>query len=119
MVIGEKKMNNAEFNEVVDNRIDKILETLKRKGEEYSTDDNRFHNFDVSAIRQQTTPFKALNGMMEKHAVSVDDMIQRPFIATPQMVEEKIGDFINYLILLEGLFVRAFKNINKSSFDKL
>ena len=101
-----------DFNEIVKDRCLKIQEVLSKKAEEYATDSNRFHNFDKAAVMSNSTPEKALWGFLLKHIVSVSDMVDKPSIATEAMVDEKIGDCINYLILLEGLFKRRMNMSN-------
>lgn len=95
------------FDSIIDNRITKIRETLSAKAKEYATDDNRFHNFEVAGRMVGITPEKALQGMMMKHIVAVFDLIDLTSIddkkITVEMIDEKIGDTINYLILLEGM----------------
>ena len=98
--------DTIDFNDIVENRCSQIKAVLQKKAGEYARESNRFHNFDKAAVRLQTTPEKALRGMMEKHAVSVDDMIENPENVTIEIINEKIGDNINYLILLEGLLIR-------------
>ena len=51
----------------------------------------------------RTTPQKALAGMFMKHLVSVLDLIEGSLSPSEYMVNEKIGDAINYLILLEAV----------------
>lgn len=95
-----------EFDEILKRRLRKITETLGNKELEYAQAGNRFHNFDVAAQRRGITPEKALDGMMLKHEVSVSDLINSPNNVTQELIDEKIGDNINYLILLEGLLNR-------------
>ncbi len=95
-----------DFDKIVENRCRKIKEILQHKAGEYAKDKNRFHNFDLAATMAGTTPEKALKGMMLKHEVSVQDLINNPDKATEALIDEKIGDNINYLILLEGLLRR-------------
>lgn len=102
----------GDFNEVVEARIEKIRKVLADKGSEYATNDDRYHNFRVAARVLDTSPEKALKGMMVKHEVSVMDLIEwaekSPEKLTAALIDEKIGDNINYLILLEGMLkVRA------------
>ena len=98
-------MNTVEFDEVVEFRIGKIKEILQEKAKEYaSKDDDRLHNFNIAARVNNTTREKALWGMATKHFVSVMDMIDKEEIPSKYMIEEKIGDAINYLILLEVSF---------------
>lgn len=104
-------MDEARFNEITVNRLDKCLEVLCSKADEYATDD-RLHNFKVAAKLQNCTPISALGGMMCKHTVSVYDLI-REYEAgktiSPEMWWEKIGDSINYLLLLSALVVEAIE----------
>lgn len=97
------------FNHLVEMRINSIRKVLNQKANEYAQKDDRFHNFNVAARRNNTTPEKALQGMMAKHDVCVTDMIEHPEIVTKEMIAEKIGDNINYLILLEGMLTQRLK----------
>lgn len=99
-------MTNDRFQIAIYERIDKCLSTLGVKQEEYSTDSDRLHNFKVAAEIQGCTPITALAGMMAKHTVSVYDLIQRQeqgFVVSRELWDEKIGDSINYLLLLDAL----------------
>ena len=100
-------MNKDQFDEIVERRTQKIVETLTTKTKEYAADDDRFHNFNVAARIAGTTPEKALKGMMLKHIVSVFDMIEWSYTdegrINEAIIDEKIGDTINYLVLLEGI----------------
>lgn len=102
-------MQAADFDKIVDERKKRISAVLQRKAEEYAIDGDRLHNF--KAASQITgggkTPEQALWGMAAKHLVSVGDMVDatgKQIYPTMARVDEKIGDLINYLILLEGLF---------------
>ena len=64
---------------------------------------DRLYNFKRAAEISQTTPQKALIGMFLKHLVSVFDLADGKLESTPAMVNEKVGDAINYLILLEAI----------------
>ena len=80
------------------------------KSNEYATED-RLHNFKVAAEIQNCTPITALAGMMAKHTVSVYDLIKKQengFVVSREMWDEKIGDSINYLILLSALVQERF-----------
>ena len=95
-------MDNNEFNKLLNKRIEAIKSTLLKKGQEYGRDD-RFHNFKIAAKMIGITPEKALEGMRVKHEVSIQDLINFPETRTVELINEKIGDSINYLILLEGI----------------
>lgn len=106
-----KKTN---FDQIIEKRCEAIKETLTLKALEYATDKSRFHNFEVAAKRRDTTPEDALMGMKVKHDVSVDDLVEwaknNPEKLTIYIINEKIGDSINYLVLLEGLLKRRLLN---------
>jgi len=121
-----------EFNKIVEIRCKRIQRVLSNKEKEYATGNDRFHNFRVAAEIIDCTPPQALLGMMSKHIYSVIDMLVAQGIDTTlfeilikdivtatkdiekdasekgrsmtfEYLDEKIGDTINYLILLEGL----------------
>lgn len=104
----------SEFDMVVEARCEKINKVLVAKAKEYAQGQNRFHNFDVAARIHDTTPEQALLGMMSKHLVSVIDLINDPECATEYLVDEKVGDTVNYLILLEGLLLRRLRSAEES-----
>ncbi len=103
-------MKYDRFNEVLETTIKKCIDTLSVKSNEHATED-RLHNFKVAAEIQNCTPITALAGMMAKHTVSVYDLIKKQengFVVSREMWDEKIGDSINYLILLSALVQERF-----------
>ena len=101
-----------DFDKIVHERIDSILSTLTQKAKEYAKGGDHFHTFNVAARMWETTPEKALYGMMSKHMVSVLDLVNAvpDTEITEAIINEKIGDNINYLILLEGLLKKRVYN---------
>ena len=95
-------MNNTEFEKILDTRIKAIRETLAGKAKEYASAD-RLYNFKRAAEIDQTTPENALKGMWLKHVVSVLDLISGKLELSEKTINEKLGDSINYLILLEAV----------------
>ncbi len=103
-------MTSEEFNHLVHDRTDKIKQILASKAAEYARGD-RLSNFKRAAAMMQVTPERALLGMMAKHWVSLLDMVDdldAEKINSHGKWDEKIGDSINYLILLEGLMLERF-----------
>lgn len=98
--------SHAQFEKVLQQRCLSMQETLGTKAKEYSIGGNRYHNFDVAARVLGVTPEKALLGMWMKHIVSVLDMIAAEKPMDEKVIDEKIGDLINYAVLLEGLWKR-------------
>jgi len=101
-------MLHKEFEILVHNRLSSCVEVLCSKDKEYSSADDRFHNFKKAGRLKDQDPIQALDGMWLKHRVSSDDMVER-MIADPLyvpdrgLVADKLGDSINYTLLLEGL----------------
>lgn len=81
---------------------------LLRKHQEYANEDD-FHNFECAAKLQGITPAQALLGMMDKHVVSVHDLVIEAAEGrniSEAMWREKIGDNINYLLILWAMVKR-------------
>ena len=98
-------MNSIEFERCFEERVEKCRQLLLKKAEEYSKDEDRLHNFKVAAKLQGVNLITALAGMMAKHTVSVYDLVKKTEEddwSSSNMWEEKIGDSINYLFLLEA-----------------
>lgn len=99
-------MTPEQFSETLERRFDISRSVLATKADEYASDKSRFHNFYRAGQIQGCTPERALMGMMTKHTVSVMDIIdniekgEHPNI---ELWDEKIGDYINYLLLLDGM----------------
>lgn len=100
-------MNGEQFNEVVEEQLRWCKSVLDRKGMEYAGSNDRLHNFKIAAQLEGCEPRRALSGMMAKHVVSVFDMCSTGVYYSEDMWEEKIGDTINYLLLLKGLLVES------------
>ncbi|MBQ3943766.1 MAG: hypothetical protein II669_05555, partial [Elusimicrobia bacterium] len=67
------------------------------------------HNFnEAKSFFRCNTKEYALLGMLNKHLVSVVDMVEKyekyGILPSQNILDEKIGDTVNYLILLEACF---------------
>ena len=115
-------MNSVEFDKVVEGCIDKIKSVLQKKSQEYSSDDDKLHNFNKAKdlMRCKTKEF-ALLGMLNKHLVSVIDMIEKHEktgkLPNSHLLDEKIGDSINYFILLKACFLDDLEKTGKVIFE--
>ena len=101
-------MNHEDFNKLVTERLKQCSSVLIKKNNEYSSADDRLHNFKKAARMKGQDAIQALDGMWLKHRVSIDDIVERmstdPFyVPDISTVAEKFGDNINYTLLLEGL----------------
>lgn len=78
---------------------------MASKSNEYSTDSNKLHNFDIGARMTGKLREEIILGFALKHHISILDIVDnigKGILPTEAMVEEKIGDLVNYLILLEA-----------------
>lgn len=100
-------MEPEKFDRIVRNRMASIKQILHAKGREYADGcSDRLHNFKRAAVMLQCAPEGALQGMLAKHLVSIMDMVDGVEAGREYPIaiwEEKIGDAINYLILLEAI----------------
>lgn len=98
-------MTSTDFDEVVEHRIERIKTILSSKAEEYAKGGDRLHNFNLAAQITGKTREEVLWGMAMKHLVSIIDIVegtQYGIYPTKEIAEEKIGDMVSYLILLEA-----------------
>lgn len=103
-------MTQHDFDQILEARIASMRQTLTGKGDEYGSAFDRLHNFKVAAQLESApqTPEQALWGMLKKHLVSVIDIVDatgRGDCPSQWLRNEKIGDAINYLVLLEALLI--------------
>jgi len=114
-------MTNEEFETIKNGCIAEINRVLGNKAREYSSKQDRLHNFnEAKKIMRCNTREYALLGMLNKHTVSVTDIIlkyeKEGILPDENTLEEKIGDSINYLILLKACFL---EDIDKDKAEKV
>ncbi len=85
---------------IFDEQIQLCADILKSKAREYSTDEDRLHNFKLAAALQECSMRQALAGIMVKHTVSIYDMCRSDETLSLELWTEKITDHLNYLLLL-------------------
>lgn len=102
-------MRNERFEKLVRERVEKIQKVLGVKSGDYARGGDRLHNFKVAAQARGISPLQALDGMMLKHEVCFIDLVTGATKPTKEFVDEKLGDFINYLILAEALLVEEIE----------
>lgn len=112
-------MNKKTFEKITrdmfENRCMRLM--LGSKDDEYSRNDDKLHNFKRVGVRRNTPPEEALMGMLEKHLVSIEDMIDdivhayrcnNSYVPNFDTWSEKLGDAINYLFLLYALIYERY-----------
>ena len=95
-------MDSEEFEKIFERQVAQSREVLLTKAKEYATDDDRLHNFEAASALIGGTPEQALWGFAVKHLVSISDMVKDAEYHSEEKWDEKIGDAINYLILLRA-----------------
>ena len=101
-------MKDKCFQKIFLDTIKKCKKTLIAKGGEYSRNGDRLWNFKRAARFNNNTPIEALWGMALKHLVSIDDIIDKTKMnefPSDEVLDEKIGDMINYLILAKAIII--------------
>lgn len=96
-------MKAEKFNEILRWRLAKTEKVLASKAGEYASSEDRLHNFKEAAAMLRCTPAQALLGFMTKHMVSIYDLVLSDATPSHETWDEKIGDAVNYLVLLEAL----------------
>lgn len=87
---------------------------LVKSGEYAENNADRLAAFKQAAALERTTPQRALFGMVAKHLVSLQNMSDRKIKDYPlERWNEKIGDTINYLLLLKGLVDEEYQEVSK------
>lgn len=107
-------MNQKEFDDHLSWRIGEIKKVLGAKGKEYLRNDNPLHVFEAGSLITGETSAKVLDGFLLKHLISYRDILkdlEEGKMPSPEKIEEKFGDIINYFILQEAIMYDA---INKS-----
>ena len=98
-------MNRKDFDKIVEERINKIRESLVVKGKEYQRGDNIFHNFERGSSITGNSREQVMWGFALKHLISFMDILddcEKYNYPSIELLEEKIGDIINYYILMEA-----------------
>lgn len=114
------RMSQKELTIAVEKRLEAVREVLQKKAAEYATDSDRMHNFNCAAIIMGKSPVQAAWNFAIKHLVSIVDLIESDLQrvnASEDMIKEKFGDLINYLILIEAMILQEKKLIDEHRMD--
>jgi len=95
-------VTHSDFESLLSKRLETTREVLTAKNKEYvPRDADMLANFKLGAAMQGISAAACCRGYMTKHLASIMSLIDTD---TPLAVwQEKIGDAINYLILLEAI----------------
>ena len=95
-------MTENRFEQIVDETLNQIRETLIKKGAEYRRNNNPFHNFEEGSKRSGLIREKVLDGMLLKHEISIADItndLEKGILPKISTIDEKFGDNVIYLII--------------------
>lgn len=101
-------MTQEKFNVFAKNFVKQTTSVLYAKGKSYALNrDDRLEHFKRAAEYLSTTPKEACLAQLTKHLVSIRDMVcvNDRTVFSPEQWDEKIGDAINYLVLLRALVI--------------
>lgn len=99
-------MNKNQFDEHLGAVFKRTTKVLQSKRNEYANDTDVFQSFKQGiGISYQKTPEGVGWEYMSKHLESIKQIIRELDKETPSLekVNEKFGDAINYLIIIEGM----------------
>lgn len=102
-------MKHEDFEKLCKRRYDQSYKVLVEKGKEYATSEDAMESFKSQAeLSMHKTPMGIGWELMVKHLYSVRRIVAEHEanlkLPSQEMLDEKIGDAINYLILIEALF---------------
>ena len=101
-------MTQEKFNVFAKNFVKQTTSVLYAKGKSYALNrDDRLEHFKRAAEYLSTTPKEACLAQLTKHLISIRDMVcaNDGTVFSPEQWDEKIGDAINYLVLLRALVI--------------
>ena len=106
------------FKKVLSQTLKSIENTLGLKSEEYVRNKDAMHNFNTGAKMTGLIREKVIAGFALKHQISIIDMrndIENGVIPTEELVNEKFGDAINYLILEKASILERIEQYNSNN----
>jgi len=98
-------MTAQQFDMILEQQIVSIRAVLQSKSSDYATGQDRLHNFKSAVPEFGNTASEVCWGYLTKHLVSVRDLTKGIRTGSIEMIDEKIGDAINYLILLKAILI--------------
>ena len=98
-------MKNNEFQEVLEETLGWCNDVLGKKAGEYANETDRLRNFKQVVHLESKTQKQAVTGLMSKPITSLFDWVGDDQDRSMDEWNEKIGDSINYLILLKAVIV--------------
>lgn len=101
-------MKDEEFALIVQQTFSECANVLAPKGIEYARGGDRLHNFRAASEISGRSPEQELVSFWLKHVVSIKDMaddVANGKLPSDELMREKTGDAINYMVLLRALII--------------
>lgn len=98
-------MKTEQFDKHVEEQIERCRDMLIKRSS-YGSEADRLHNFTAFAELSGESPEEVCWGYCGKHLVSISDMVKNTGKGTTYLLpqwDEKIGDAINYLLILAAI----------------
>jgi len=116
-----KPLAPDKFKELLAARQLHIEKVLKVKAVEYSRNNDALFNFNEGSKDLNQSRERYLLNLAWKQICSVKDLVNdldNDKLACEAMVKEKFGDVINYMILMESMFLQRIKDAFFEDFDQ-
>lgn len=97
------KTREETYKRSVENTIKRCTDTLIAKNREYAPENDPLANFKKGAAMTGLSPEQVLFMYCAKHLVSVRDIVFGEVPTSRELIQEKTGDIINYMVLLNAL----------------
>jgi len=94
---------SSTYNQSIKDTLKRAEDTLLRKRTEYAPEEDPLSNFKEGSSVSGLTPEQVLFMYCTKHLVSIRDIIFEKVPASKDLIREKTGDIINYMILLNAI----------------
>jgi len=110
-------MTKEFFKKVLKETLETCEHVIGVKAMEYVRDDNPMHNFEHGAKLEGKSREEVLVGFALKHVISIHDIrndLKVGQLPTEELVSEKYGDAINYLILEKASILDRINEQNKN-----
>ena len=102
-------VSHEEFEKLFEERVQKCKSVLVKKSKEYAPGEDKMHNFNEAARILNTTPEKIAFMYMMKHFQSFMDIVMNNREVTEDVWDEKLGDLINYLFLIDAMWKKRHR----------
>ena len=108
-------MTEEFFDKTIEESLNQCRKTLVVKGKEYRRNNNPMHNFETGAKITGASREDVVRMFALKHEISIQDIrndLKKGILPTKELVDEKFGDIINYLLIEKASILDRIENKN-------